>query len=461
MTAKAHYNIQNLNVHTIRRMAAVCVVVFGLLFLPLTQVVAQQAPKEAGQVTLLIGDVKVARAAAEPKALALHDSIYVGDLIESAESGHVQIRFIDNGVISLRPKSRLQIEQYDVDTQSAKKSAIRLNLQQGVIRSISGEATEAAHERFRLNTPITAIGVLGTDFLVKVENEKVLAAVYSGAIAIAPFNANGCNAQGLGPCQGAFELGASSNSVLFEKQGSVIRPKLIENTTETSSKTSSDSVVAQPLSNISNSTQTAVVDTGNKLVADSNPKPAPAPVPSPVPVIPALPEFTGFSWGRWASSVVPADTVSVSYNEAKQNKEILFFGDQYLLFRTPVSNNNQFPGQGTYTFTMTHGEVVFQYNALPYKVPVVVPAQLSAASLQINFANNQFASHFQMQALGAIPSTNLDVNGVISNKGVLIGGTSGNSVQGALNVNADSAALMFEKSVSDGKFQGISNWVRP
>ena len=401
MTEKTHYNIQYPNVHTIRQVLIVCLAVFVVLFLSVSQAFAQQAPKLAGQVTLLIGDVKVTRAGAESQTLLIHDSIYAGDRLETAASGHVQIRFIDNGVISLRPQSILQIEQYDVDTANAKKSAIRLNLQQGVIRSISGEATEAAHERFRLNTPITAIGVLGTDFLVKADNDKVLAAVYSGAIAIAPFNANGCNAQGLGPCQGAFELGASSNSVLFEKQGNAIRPKLIENTTESVSKASAESAAAQPISGVSSSTQTTVVDTGNKLVTAKHEDPAPVPTP------PSLPVFSGFSWGRWASSVVPADTLSVSYEQAKQNKEILFFGDQYLLFRTPVSNNHEFPAQGSYNFVLTQGEVVFQYNALPYHTPVVVPAQLNAANLQLNFATNQFTSHFQMQVPGVISSTNL------------------------------------------------------
>ena len=447
MSQKPHYNIQNLNVHISSQFFTVCMGLLFLLFLPVGSVFAQQAPKAAGQVTLLIGDVKVSRAGEAAKPLALHEDLYVGDLIESADSGHVQIRFIDNGVISLRPKSRLQIDQYDVDTQNAKKSAIRLNLQQGVIRSISGEATEAAHERFRLNTPITAIGVLGTDFLVKAENDKVLAAVYSGAIAIAPLNA-ACSAQGLGPCQGAYQLDASSNTILFEQQGGAIHQKLLEHKSQMGSDTNG---AAQP------SSQTVAVDTGNYLFKDAEAIMAKLKSEPISPIDGGSP----FAWGRWTGDVIPSDTMTQTFAQARQGKEVLFYGDHFLLFRTPVSNNNLFPTQASYNFNLAQSEVIFQYNSLPIQTPVVLPAQLNSASLQINFANNQFVSHFQMQVPNVIPVTNLDVSGVVSNVGLLTGGSSGNSVQGALNANADSAALMFEKSVSAGVFQGISNWVRP
>ena len=35
------------------------------------------------------------------------------------------------------------------------------------MRSITGQWGEAARDRFRLNTPIAAIGVRGTDFIVE------------------------------------------------------------------------------------------------------------------------------------------------------------------------------------------------------------------------------------------------------------------------------------------------------
>ncbi|MFM8637711.1 MAG: ATP-binding cassette domain-containing protein, partial [Betaproteobacteria bacterium] len=53
-----------------------------------------------------------------------------------------------------------------------------------VVRSITGQWGEAAKDRFRLNTPLAAIGVKGTDFAVRVEPDKTAAAVYTGAIVL-------------------------------------------------------------------------------------------------------------------------------------------------------------------------------------------------------------------------------------------------------------------------------------
>lgn len=44
------------------------------------------------------------------------------------------------------------------------QSLVRFRLDRGVARAISGAAAEGARERFRLNTPLVAIGVRGTDF---------------------------------------------------------------------------------------------------------------------------------------------------------------------------------------------------------------------------------------------------------------------------------------------------------
>lgn len=445
-----NYNIQTLNVHIrphLRNMA------IGLLFLsclPISVLQAEQAAKVAGQVTLVIGDVKVSRASQELKPLALHDTLYVGDLIESADSGHVQIRFIDNGIISLRPNSRLQIDQYDVDSQQTKKSAIRLNLQKGVLRSISGEATEAAHERFRLNTPITAIGVLGTDFLVKANNDKVLAAVYSGAIAIAPFNATGCNAQGLGPCQGAFQLGASSNTIIFEQQQGEIHHKLLENSKQVIGSKSDNT--------LDPSLQTVAVDSGNYLFKDAEAIMQRLKVE---PVNPSEVSESPFAWARWDGDQIPGDMMTKAFNVARQGKQPVDYNDHFVLFRTPVANTDQFPAQGRYNFTMSQGQVVFQYKALPLQNNVTVAGELISATMNINFASKEFTSHFEMQVPNAIPKTSLDIQGVVSGNGFLVGGSATNGVSGALNKDASAAALMFEKTVSQGVFQGVTNWVRP
>ena len=63
------------------------------------------------------------------------------------------------------PNSTLLIEQYDYDPSMPEGSAVKLNLEEGVARAISGDAAKGAKEISRL-TPVAAIGVRGTDFAV-------------------------------------------------------------------------------------------------------------------------------------------------------------------------------------------------------------------------------------------------------------------------------------------------------
>ena len=49
-------------------------------------------------------------------------------------------------------------------------------------------AAESARDRFRLNTPIAAIGVRGTDFVVSATQNSIMAVVNAGAIVVSPFS---------------------------------------------------------------------------------------------------------------------------------------------------------------------------------------------------------------------------------------------------------------------------------
>lgn len=153
------------------------------------------------QVSLLIGQARVVRADGKSETLARGAQILVGDRIETGANGHVHLRFIDNGAASVRPDSTLEVQAYHYDARNPKNNEVRLRVEQGVARSISGAATEADKTRFRLNTPIAAIGVRGTDFLVKADASGVRATVADGSIVVGALGA-GCQANALGPCTG-------------------------------------------------------------------------------------------------------------------------------------------------------------------------------------------------------------------------------------------------------------------
>ena len=90
-----------------------------------------------GEVTSVIGLGTVRNPQGE-QAATRGQLIRVGDRIETTAGGHVHVRFVDGGLVSVRPLSRLHIEDYrNQDTQNL--AAIKFRLDIGVMRSVTGQ----------------------------------------------------------------------------------------------------------------------------------------------------------------------------------------------------------------------------------------------------------------------------------------------------------------------------------
>lgn len=137
-----------------------------------------------------------------------------GDLIITGEDGYVQVRMHDNGFLSLRPNSRLAINDYTYVPATPERNRVQLDLQQGVLRSVTGMAGQQNKQGFRLNTPVAAIGIRGTDFTTFTDNSSSKVSVNTGGIALSPFSST-CLREQQGSCAGATELLAESANGRF------------------------------------------------------------------------------------------------------------------------------------------------------------------------------------------------------------------------------------------------------
>ena len=171
---------------------------------------ASEASAIVGEVVFSVGPVQALVAANRldgsapvQAVLSRGHKLKVGDQLITGAGGHVHVRFIDGAFVAVRPESQLTIEQYSYKPEQPERSAVKFQLMQGTARSITGRAGEAAKDRFRLNTPVAAIGVRGTDFVVLTQDSESRAVVNRGAIVVAPIG-QGCAAEGLGPCAGLF-----------------------------------------------------------------------------------------------------------------------------------------------------------------------------------------------------------------------------------------------------------------
>lgn len=180
-----------------------------------------------GKVTLTVGQATITSANGVTTTAQRGDSISVGDKIETTLNGHVHVRFVDGALVSVRPASELLVEDYRYDPAAADRSQVKFKLSRGTARAISGAAAEGARDHFRLNTPLVAIGIRGTDFVVHSNDNLTTAAVSYGAIIMTPFG-EGCKAQGSGPCatSSARLLSADMSGMLAEYRTGLSQPEL-------------------------------------------------------------------------------------------------------------------------------------------------------------------------------------------------------------------------------------------
>ena len=239
--------------------------------------VAALTTQPMGKITLTVGQATVTSASGNTRTAQRGDDISVGDRIETTLNGHVHVRFVDGALISVRPASELLVEDYRYDPAAVERSQVKFKLSRGTARAISGAAAEGARDHFRLNTPLVAIGIRGTDFVVHSEERLTTAAVRYGAIIMAPFG-EGCKAQGSGPCATASAklLSADMSGMLAEYRSGVNQTEIkqavttnaqMSDLTRTASPGSSKASGASLASGGSGSTVTAPAATGSPPVA--------------------------------------------------------------------------------------------------------------------------------------------------------------------------------------------------
>jgi hypothetical protein len=113
---------------------------------------------DAAHVVFSAGQVTIAGRTVQPGA-----AVNEGELLKTGADGYLYLKTQDNGFLILRPNSRGQIVTYRLDPQNPVAHQIKIELQEGVARHISGEAVKSARGNFRFNTPVAAIGVRGID----------------------------------------------------------------------------------------------------------------------------------------------------------------------------------------------------------------------------------------------------------------------------------------------------------
>ena len=428
-----------------------------------------QLNASVGKVTLVLGQATLVSSNGVTSALQKGSSVKPGDRIETAGGGHVHIRFVDDALVSVRPSSRLIIEEYEYNPTKVLESQVRFKLETGVARAISGAAAESAKERFRLNTPLVAIGVRGTDFVVNSQLDQTTAHVNQGAIVMAPLGA-GCQASALGPCNtsAATLVSAQMGNVLAEYKDGLGQPELkpyfVRSTyfaaapdpdarsARSPANPAKVDVAAKPDNSVIQ--VTSVVSGGIFTAAVEELPHVPGPVEPPVmpPTPPAPPALV---WGHWVKPTGSGD-FSEPFRVAALGRDVTVGNNDYVLYRAPSDTGLAAiqPSLGTVGFQLQQAHALFR----PWG-GVNQEATAGTGTLSINFATRQFQTQLELNHAAAGAHT-LASQGVVLSDGMFGGATATQKVIGATTLDGKNAGYMFEKNVDSGVFNGITLWAR-
>ena len=436
---------------------------------------AVAAPAIVGEASLVIGVAHVASADGVARPVARSTLVREGDRIETDAGGHVHLRFVDGARLSVRPSSRLLIENYAHSEQQPELNAIKFRLDVGVVRSITGAWGEASRERFRLNTPVAAIGVKGTDFIASSDADKTLASVFTGAIVVAPLSSKGCAAS-LGPCQSGREklLSETMKGQMIALYNLDTTPQIValaesmsagrapapgegRPTTQAAvqpvKSMATDSVPASSASStfndktVNNQTLVAIVTSNQAKITFTPPAPSPLPPPT----------VSQLQWGRmpWAAAL-SADTLSVALEQATASGRASTLGNgAFGLFRDAPMGAQFAATEASAQFRLAGGTGQLSYEQ-GRKIEAVT---VSGGALSVDFARATFDTRVNISS-PRLGTDTVTANGLVRPNGFMLGQGGNAYVAGALSLDGKEAGYFFDKALPAGNVSGITVWGR-
>lgn len=386
-----------------------------------------------GEVVFVRGEVHRVLADGAQRALEPGHRLKAGEALRSGPNGFAHVRFPDGGFVGLRPGSRFVLDEYVVDSSAPGGVRVRYRLDEGSMRGITGQVIEQNRNRFRLNTPVVAVGVRGTDYVVQATGTATRVAVNSGAVAVTPFGP-GCDRAALGPCSAdttrILTAGPGSGHLEY-RQGA--RSPEIRKTPLPGAAGDEPPPSARPAS--SGETEAVVMTTASRVEQQAAERAPPMQV----------------VWGRWSFLPAAGPTAGDRMTEGYQP---MYANAAFGLFVRQLPN--ELPRQGVVGFALSGSQaVVLGAGGL-------TEAMVRAGSMRVDFGARQFETSLAVDALGA--TRELSAAGGFDWQGNMRSDPARSSmgVLGAFGgAKGGDAGYVFEKVLEPGAvLSGVTTWRR-
>jgi hypothetical protein len=142
---------------------AVCLLLFGPF-------AGRGAAEEiVGTVKAVEGAALVVRSGVAADAVT-GDLVHEGDVLRTGPDGAMGVLFRDDSSLALGPDTEVAIDSFLFEP-AAEELGIVTRMTKGTASYLTGKVARMRPESVRFETPLATIGVRGTKFLVKVEEE--------------------------------------------------------------------------------------------------------------------------------------------------------------------------------------------------------------------------------------------------------------------------------------------------
>jgi hypothetical protein len=412
------------------------------------KVAAQTPTTVAGVVVFATGEARI-----EGERARIQQTIFEGQTLLTGPNAYLYVKTVDSGYLILRPDTRAFIATYRVDSRIPGQSQVKVELQRGVLRTVTGEAAKAARQNFRLNTPVAAIGVRGTDFIVATDAAVSRISVMAGGVVASPFN-SGCTPGGTGPCEGlsARELFAGQSGLMLQISRDLPEPQVVPkngNAPEQRSPARRD----EPAASSGRSDSIGLSDQATKELDARK-------TTDLIGVLPALPDRSSVIWGRWQAAIDQPANVSIASILAEHN-DILAINAFYAVARSRIPDWKS-PAEAGISMGLVSQDALL----LDERSGSVFAARLENGRLDLDFSRSRFATSFDFVASQGSRKSFMSQGGVTADGRLegdsQFGATANMAVTGALsNRGGGTAAYLFQGRVDDNRLgTGVTGWLR-
>jgi hypothetical protein len=125
---------------------------------------------DIGQIKISKGAVTIDRAGTSLPA-PVGARLQAADVVKTGADGSVGITMTDNSLLAAGPNSVLALERYEFDEVTS-EGKFDASLRKGTLAVVSGRLAKQSRDAMTVRTPSAVLGVRGTEFVVRVGDDR-------------------------------------------------------------------------------------------------------------------------------------------------------------------------------------------------------------------------------------------------------------------------------------------------